>query len=95
MNMTTMHASMMYLLISWGLVTAVLVGLVIYGNVLSTKEDDELYLNSAEQVMMASEQRTLVGKMDSLLRVIIGFSLVSGVLFVATAGVWVWIGFHS
>ena len=93
--MATMHSMLMSLLVSWGVVTSVLVGLIVYGNTLSTREDDELYLNSAEQVMMASEQRVLIHKMDSLLRVIIGLSVVSGCLFVATASVWVWIGFHS
>jgi hypothetical protein len=93
--MGTMQTSLTYLLASWGAVTAVLVALIVYGNALSTREDDELYLNSAEQVMMASEQKVLIGKMHSLLHVIIGVSIVSGVLFVATAGVWAWIGFHS
>jgi len=93
--MATMHSTLMFLLVSWGVVTAVLVGMIVYGNTLSTREDDELYLNSAEQVMMASEQKVLIHKMDSLLRVIIGFSVASGCLFVATASVWVWIGFHS
>lgn len=93
--MEMMHSTLTYLLVSWGLVTAVLVGLIVYGNTLSTREDDELYLNSAEQVMMASEQRVLIHKMNSLLHVIVGMSVVSGCLFVATASVWVWIGFHS
>lgn len=93
--METMHSTLTYLLVSWGIVTAVLVGLIVYGNTLSTREDDELYLNRAEQVMMGSEQKMLIQKMNSLLHVIIGVSIVSGGLFVATASVWVWIGFHS
>ena len=93
--MATMQSTLTFLLASWGAVTAVLVGLIVYGNTLSTREDDELYLNSAEQVMMASEQKVLIHKMHSLLQVIIGLSVVSGCLFVAVASVWVWIGFHS
>jgi hypothetical protein len=69
--------------------------LVIYGNTLSTREDDELYLNKAEQVMMASEQRMLIGKMHRLARVIFGFAAVAAVLLAASAGLWVWIGFRS
>jgi len=84
-----------YLLASWGAVTSVLVVLVIYRATLSTREDDELYLNSAEQVMMASEQQLLIAKQHSLLRVVIAFAVLSGSLFLATASVWVWIGFHS
>ena len=93
--MASMHATLMYLLVFWGAITAVMVGLIVYGNALSTREDDELYLNPAEQVMMASEQTVLIHKMHSLLRVIIGLAIVSGTLFVASAAVWVWIGFHS
>jgi hypothetical protein len=73
----------------------VLVGLIVYGNALSTREDDELYLNQAEQVMMASEQQVLIGKMHSLLRVIIALAVLSGILFVMSASVWIWIGFHA
>ena len=56
---------------------------------LSTREDDELYLNKAEQAMMASEQRMLVGKMHGLARVIFGFAVLAAILFAATAGLWV------
>lgn len=81
-----------YLLASWIAVTGVLIVLVIYGNALSTREDDELYLNRAEQVMMAAEQNVLIRRMKRLARVIVGFAILSGLLFAATAGVWAWIG---
>ena len=79
-----------------GILTAgITMVLVIYGNALSTREDDELYLNKAEQAMMASEQRMLIGKMRRLARVILGFAVVAAVLLAASAGLWVWIGFHG
>jgi hypothetical protein len=84
-----------YLLAAWIGVTAILTVLVIYGNALSTREDDELYLNRAEQVMMAAEQNVLIRKMHRLLHVIIGFAVLSGLLLAATAGLWAWIGLHS
>ena len=84
-----------YLLASWVAVTGILVVLVIYGNALSTREDDELYLNRAEQVMMASEQNVLIRRMKRLAHVIIGFAVLSGLLFAATAGLWVWIGLSN
>ena len=87
--------SLAYLLVSWGAVTAVLVVLVIYGNTLSSREDDELYLNQAEQVMMASEQQILIGKMNHLARVIVYLAVLSGLLLAASAGVWAWIGLSS
>ena len=85
-------APLAYLLLCWGTVTAVLLVLVIYGNTLSIREDTELYLNKA---MMAVEQKVLVAKMDRLKRVIVILAVFSGILLLVSAGVWVWIGFHS
>ncbi len=87
--------SLIYLLASWGAVTAVLIALVIYGNTLSSREEDQLYLNQAEQVMMASEQQVLISKMQHLARAIIYLSVISGVLLLASASLWVWIGLNS
>jgi hypothetical protein len=84
-----------YLLMIWGAITTVLVVLVIYGNALSTREDDEIYLNKTEESMMADEQRTLIGKMTRLARVITVLAVMSGVFFLASAGVWVWIGLYK
>ncbi len=93
--MSGISHSLMYLLASWGAVTAVLVALVIYGNTLSIREEDQLYLNAAEQEMMASEQQVLIGKMRHLARVIIYLAVVSAALLRASAGIWVWIGLNS
>jgi hypothetical protein len=93
--MSGISHSLMYLLASWGVVTAVLVALVIYGNTLSIREEDQLYLNAAEQEMMASEQQVLVGKMRHLARVIIYLAVVSAALLLASAGIWAWIGLNS
>lgn len=80
-----------YLLIACGLVTAVLAILVIYGDTLSMKEDDQLFLDKAEGEM-AYEQRMLIKKMDRLKKVIIVVAVIAGILVLACAGVWVWIG---
>ena len=47
-------APLLYMLIVCGITTTILAVLVIYGNALSTREEDQLYLNKAEQSMMAS-----------------------------------------
>jgi len=93
--MNGMPATLSYLLITWGTITAVLLALVIYGNTLSIREDDEIYLNRTEDHMMAAEQRVLITKMDRLMRVIMVLASVSGILLIASAGLWAWIGFHS
>jgi hypothetical protein len=81
-----------YLLIAFGSTSAVLAALVIYGNALSTREEDQLYLNRAEQAIMATEQQVLIGKMDRLRNVIVVLALIAGVLAVASGSVWVYIG---
>ena len=68
---------------------------MIYGNALSTREDDEIYLNKTEESMMADEQRTLIGKMTRLARLITVLAIMSGVFLLASAGVWVWIGLYK
>jgi len=85
-------APLAYLLLACGLATAVLAVLVIYGDMLATREDDQLYLNKAEQTMMASEQQVLIEKMDRLKKVIWALAIIAGVLVVASAALWVWIG---
>jgi len=88
--MTGISAPLSYLLIACGLTTAVLVILVIYGDMLATREDDQIYLNKAEQTMMASEQQVLIGKMDRLKKVIMVLAVTAGVLVVASASLWLW-----
>jgi len=91
-----MHSAILgYMFVSWGVITAVLVALVIYGNALATREDDEIYLNRAEDVMMGAEQRVLIGKMHHLARIITALGTVSVVLFLACAGLWVWVGLYG
>jgi hypothetical protein len=87
-------APLSYLLMACGLTTAVLAVLVIYGDTLSTREEDQLFLSKGEEAMVA-EQKVLVTKMDQLKRVIIALAVVAGTLVLASAGTWVWIGLHS
>ena len=86
---------LMRLFLASGIVAAAMtLGLVIYGNTLSIREDDQLYLNKAEQTM-ASEQRKIVGQMRWLARLIYAFAAITALLLLASFGVWVWIGLRS
>ncbi len=87
-------STLTYLLMISGTVTAVLVVLVIYGNALDSREDEEIYLNKREENMMAGEQRALVGKMNRLARLITVVAVVAGIFLLASAGVWVYIGLY-
>jgi hypothetical protein len=84
-----------YLLLFSGAVTAVLVVLVIYGNALDSREDEEIYLNKTEEKVMAGDQPELIGRMNRLSRVIVVFAVISGIALVASAGVWVYIGLYK
>lgn len=82
------------LMVSWGVVTAVLVVLVIYRATLSTKEDDQIFLDPSEQHHY-QEQQALIAKMSRLTGPIIGLAVVSGVLLLSSAGVWIYRGFKN
>jgi hypothetical protein len=84
-----------YLLMAGGAASVVLVVLVIYGNALDTREDEEIYLNKTEEKMMASDQPALITKMNRLAQVIKLVAVTAGVFLLASAGVWVWIGFNK
>jgi hypothetical protein len=81
-----------YLLIALGLAAGILAILVIYGNALSTREEDQLYLNKAEQTIMASEQQSLITRMNHLRNVIVVLAVIAGVLALATGGTWLYMG---
>jgi hypothetical protein len=87
---------LMRLFLATGIATGALtLALVIYQNSLSTREDDQLFLNKAEQTIMASEQRKLVGQLRWLARLIYVFAALTAVFLLASAGLWVWIGLRS
>ena len=87
---------LMRLFLATGIATgAMTLALVIYQNSLSTREDDQLFLNKAEQTIMASEQRKLVGHLRWLERLIYVLAAITAVFLLASAGLWVWIGLRS
>jgi len=84
-----------YLLLSWGLITVALIALLVYRATLSTKEDDQLYLNKAEVSMMGSDQAVLISRLNRLGKPIVALAILSGILLLASASLWVWIGFNN
>jgi hypothetical protein len=93
--MAVISSLLTYLMAFSGAVAAVLVVLVIYGNALDTRADEEIYLNKTEEKMMASGQPALVSKMNRLARVITVMAIITGVSLLATAGIWVYIGLYK
>jgi hypothetical protein len=83
------------LMVTWGVVTAVLVVLVIYRETLSWKEDDQVFIDDAEQTIFYTEQQEIIAKMSRLKRPIIALAVLSGVLLLSGAGVWIHKGFNG
>ncbi|HUC55188.1 MAG TPA: hypothetical protein VMR90_14145 [Candidatus Cybelea sp.] len=76
----------LYLIIAWGIVTAVFIVLFIWRSVLSSHEDDQIFLDAAEE-HMAKEQRELVAKINSLSRPLLGTGIIAGLLLLVIAGI--------
>ena len=84
-----------YLLLSWGLITVALAALLVYRATLSNKEDDQLYLNKAEVSLMGDNQAAIISQLNRLAKPILALSILSGILLLASASMWVWIGFNN
>jgi hypothetical protein len=76
------------LFIVWGVFTAVLVILLIYRGTLTMHEDDQLFLDSAEDHMQ-KEQVELIGKMERLTPWVRVCGAGSAVLLVVMAGLYI------
>jgi hypothetical protein len=84
----------MLLFNSWSVITVVLIGVLVYRGILSTKEDDQIFVDAAEQ-RYYEEQQDIITRMSSLKRSIVALSLASSLLFLGTIGVWIYRGFSS
>jgi hypothetical protein len=82
------------LMISWIVITVVLVALVVYRGMLSVREDDQIFIGAAEQHHYR-EQVAIISRMSRLTKPIIALSVISGVLLLASASVWMYSGFMS
>lgn len=82
------------LMISWGVITVALVVLVVYRGTLSSREDDQIFIDAAEQ-HHHNEQQEIIGRISRLTKPIITLAVLSGVLLLASAGVWIYQGYKS
>jgi hypothetical protein len=86
---TTLSGPLLYLLIAWGVVTAIFLFLLLRRSLLASHEDDQIFLDAAGE-HMAREQRELVAKINALSKPIMGMGILAGVLLLAMAGVWLY-----
>jgi hypothetical protein len=87
----TLTPQVFYLLIAWSIVTAVFVILLIWRGVLSSHEDDQIFLDAAEE-HMAREQRELVARINTLSRPLLITGILSGALLLLAGGLWIYEG---
>ena len=90
----TLTPPVFYLLIAWGIVTAVFIILLIWRGVLSSHEDDQIFLDAAEE-HIAKEQRELVAKIGTLSRPLLITGILSGALLLLAGGLWIYEGLKS
>lgn len=82
------------MLIAWGVITGLLAILVIYRGTLSSKEDDQIFIDAAE-AHHVQDQQVLIAKMSRLTKPIITLAVLSGLLLLSSAGFWIYLGLKS
>ena len=83
-----------YIAAAWVAVTAVLAILIIYRDVLATRENDELLLTDEERRLLISEQKAILHKERRLNPAIASFAVLSGALLMMGYAIWAWHAFH-
>jgi len=93
-TMEHLTGPILYVLIAWGVVTAVFMLLLIRRSLLASHEDDQIFLDAAQE-HMAREQRELVAKIETLSRPLMTSGIASGALLLVLAGLWLYNGLKN
>jgi len=72
---------------AWGVVTGVLLVLLVHRSLMSSREDDQIFIDAAEQHQF-EEQKEVIARMTRLEVPIIALSAISAVLFLSVFSVW-------
>ena len=92
--METLTGPLLYLLITWGVVTAIFLALLLWRSILTTHEDDQLCIDAAGE-HMAREQRELIARITKLSKPIATSGITAGLLLLLLAGMWLYNGLKS
>jgi hypothetical protein len=91
---STFTGPLYYLMIAWAVVTGVFFILLIWRTLLASHEDDQIFLDSAQE-HMAREQRELVAKIMRLSKPITTTGITAGTLLLVIAGMWIYQGLKN
>ncbi|MBZ5705595.1 MAG: hypothetical protein LAN63_09590 [Acidobacteriia bacterium] len=89
-----MSSPMVWLLISWGVLTGILVILLIYRSTLTMHEDDQLFLDESESHMQA-EQAEIMHKVNQISPYVKVLGVVSGLMILVIAGMAIYQGLNQ
>ena len=80
---------LMIMVIIWGALAVVLVGLIIYRAVIGIHEEDQIFLDQVEAAL-EKEQVEILQRINRLDPIIKGFAIATGALLLIIATVWVY-----
>ena len=89
-----MSPMLMWPLVVWGAITAVLIVLLIYRSTLTMQEDDQLFLGESES-HMEKEQIEIMAKVNKITPLVKWMGAMSGVLLLVIAGLAVYQGLQQ
>ena len=82
------------LLILWGVITVVFIGLMIWKSLVGMQEDDQIFLDEAE-AGFAKEQREIVNKVKRITTYAKGFGFASAGLLLVIVGIVLYRGLYA
>jgi hypothetical protein len=89
-----MSPGLLWLSITWGALTVLLVILLIYRGTLTMQEDDQLFLDESES-HMAQDQLEVMSKVNRITPVVKVLGGVSGLMFLVLAGLFIYQGLNA
>jgi hypothetical protein len=89
-----MSPGLLWLSITWGALTVLLVILLIYRGTLTMQEDDQLFLDESES-HMAQDQMEVMSKVNRITPVVKILGGVSGLMFLVLAGLFIYQGLNA
>jgi hypothetical protein len=88
---STFAGPILYLAIAWAAITVIFMALIAWRTLLTSHEDDQIFLSQGEDYM-AREQQQLIARISKLARPILTTGIASGGLLLLIVGMYVYQG---